>query len=195
MSSSFSAAPPTQPHRAARRDAAGAYRLVRTAPERVDPPALDAAQRAVVDHRHGPLLVLAGPGTGKTTTLVESVVRRVRAGDDPERILVLTFSRKAAVELRDRLAARLSGPDAPPAGPAVPGGGPRRPGIPQATTFHSFCYALVRAHQDAELFADPLRLLSGPEQDLVVRELLEGQAELAGAGRAGCAGRTSCGPA
>ncbi|MFF7232374.1 UvrD-helicase domain-containing protein [Streptomyces sioyaensis] len=180
MSSSFSAAPPTQPHRAARRDAAGAYRLVRTAPERVDPPALDAAQRAVVDHRHGPLLVLAGPGTGKTTTLVESVVRRVRAGDDPERILVLTFSRKAAVELRDRLAARLSGPDAPPAGP---GSGPRRPGIPQATTFHSFCYALVRAHQDAELFADPLRLLSGPEQDLVVRELLEGQAELAGAGR------------
>ncbi|MEV5482489.1 MULTISPECIES: ATP-dependent helicase [Streptomyces] len=183
MSSSFSAAPPTQPHRAARRDAAGAYRLVRTAPERVDPPALDAAQRAVVDHRHGPLLVLAGPGTGKTTTLVESVVRRVRAGDDPERILVLTFSRKAAVELRDRLAARLSGPDAPPAGPAGPGSGPRRPGLPQATTFHSFCYALVRAHQDAELFADPLRLLSGPEQDLVVRELLEGQAELAGAGR------------
>ncbi|QTZ93999.1 ATP-dependent helicase [Streptomyces auratus] len=183
MSSSFSAAPPTQPHRAARRDAAGAYRLVRTAPERVDPPALDAAQRAVVDHRHGPLLVLAGPGTGKTTTLVESVVRRVRAGDDPERILVLTFSRKAAVELRDRLAARLSGPDAPPAGPAGPGSGPRAPGLPQATTFHSFCYALVRAHQDAELFADPLRLLSGPEQDLVVRELLEGQAELAGAGR------------
>ncbi|MFI1155681.1 ATP-dependent helicase [Streptomyces sioyaensis] len=183
MSSSFSAAPPTQPHRAARRDAAGAYRLVRTAPGRVDPPALDAAQRAVVDHRHGPLLVLAGPGTGKTTTLVESVVRRVRSGDDPERILVLTFSRKAAVELRDRLAARLSGPDAPPGGPAGPGSGPRRPGIPQATTFHSFCYALVRAHQDAELFADPLRLLSGPEQDLVVRELLEGQAELAGAGR------------
>ncbi|MFI1308254.1 ATP-dependent helicase [Streptomyces sioyaensis] len=183
MSSSFSAAPPTQPHRAARRDAAGAYRLVRTAPGRVDPPALDAAQRAVVDHRHGPLLVLAGPGTGKTTTLVESVVRRVRSGDDPERILVLTFSRKAAVELRDRLAARLSGPDAPPAGPAGPGSGPRPPGIPQATTFHSFCYALVRAHQDAELFADPLRLLSGPEQDLVVRELLAGQAELAGAGR------------
>ncbi|UKY55398.1 ATP-dependent helicase [Streptomyces inhibens] len=159
--------PPTQPRRAARRDASGAYRLVRTPPGRVDPPTLDAAQRAVVDHRHGPLLVLAGPGTGKTTTLVESVARRVRAGGDPERILVLTFSRKAAVELRDRLAARL-----------------RTSFVPQATTFHSFCYALVRAHQDAELFADPLRLLSGPEQDLVVRELLEGQAELADAGRA-----------
>ncbi|MFJ6605416.1 ATP-dependent helicase [Streptomyces lydicus] len=167
MSSSFSAAPATQPHQAARRAAPGAYRLVRTPPEQVDPPALDAAQQAVVDHRHGPLLVLAGPGTGKTTTLVESVARRIRAGADPDRILVLTFSRKAAVALRDRLAARL--------GTGF---------VPQATTFHSYCYALVRAHQDADLFADPMRLLSGPEQDLVVRELLEGQAELAGAGRA-----------
>ncbi|MFI9050361.1 ATP-dependent helicase [Streptomyces sp. NPDC053427] len=167
MSSSSSAVPSAPPHRATRRDAPGAYRLVRTPPVPVDPPALDAAQRAVVDHRHGPLLVLAGPGTGKTTTLVESVARRVRDGADPERILVLTFSRKAAVELRDRLAAR--------------NGAGRSP---QATTFHSFAYALVRAHQDADLFADPLRLLSGPEQDLVVRELLEGQAQLAGDGRA-----------
>ncbi|MEU9483541.1 ATP-dependent DNA helicase [Streptomyces decoyicus] len=189
MSSSFSASPQTQPHRAAPRGAAGTYRLVRTPPGRVAPPVLDAAQRAVVDHRRGPLLVLAGPGTGKTTTLVESVARRVRAGADPERILVLTFSRKAAVELRDRLAARLTDPAGQPDGPVGDGpagtgsGGPRA-GIPQATTFHSFCYALVRAHQDADLFADPMRLLSGPEQDLVVRELLEGQAELAGAGRA-----------
>ncbi|TSB08248.1 AAA family ATPase, partial [Streptomyces benahoarensis] len=133
----------------------------------MEPPALDAAQRAVVQHRDGPLLVLAGPGTGKTTTLVESVAARVRRGTDPERILVLTFSRKAAVALRDRLAARLG-----------------TTALPQATTFHSFCYALVRAHQDADLFADPLRLLSGPEQDLVVRELLAGQADLAAAGRA-----------
>ncbi|MFE1769576.1 ATP-dependent helicase [Streptomyces angustmyceticus] len=186
MSSSFSASPAvptTQPHRAAPRGAAGTYRLVRTPPGRATPPALDAAQRAVVDHRHGPLLVLAGPGTGKTTTLVESVARRVRAGADPERILVLTFSRKAAVELRDRLAARLADLEGQPGGPAATGAGPRA-GIPQATTFHSFCYALVRAHQDADLFADPIRLLSGPEQDLAVRELLEGQAELAGTGRA-----------
>ncbi|MEU5168793.1 ATP-dependent helicase [Streptomyces mutomycini] len=146
------------PHRQTRRRAPGAYRLVRTPPGSVDPPLLDAAQRAVVEHRDGPLLVLAGPGTGKTTTLVEAVARRVARGTDPARILVLTFSRKAAVELRDRMAARL--------------GGTRGP---QATTFHSYCYALVRAHQDADLFAEPLRLLSGPEQDVTVRELLAGQ--------------------
>ncbi|WP_405601790.1 ATP-dependent helicase [Streptomyces sp. NBC_01410] len=144
-----------------RRGTPGAYRLVRTPPGPVDPPLLDATQRAVVDHDHGPLLVLAGPGTGKTTTLVEAVAARVAKGADPERILVLTFSRKAAVELRDRMALRLGGTKGP-----------------QATTFHSFCYALVRAHQDADLFSEPLRLLSGPEQDVAVRELLAGQIDL-----------------
>ncbi|WP_435849036.1 ATP-dependent helicase [Streptomyces lavendulocolor] len=139
----------------------GAYRLVRTPPAPVDPPLLDASQRAVVDHPGGPLLVLAGPGTGKTTTLVEAVAARIARGADPERILVLSFSRKAAVELRDRMTARIGGTRAP-----------------QATTFHSYCYALIRAHQDADLFAEPLRLLSGPEQDLAVRELLAGQLDL-----------------
>ena len=54
------------------------YELVR---ERLhlEPPALDAEQQQVVDHAGGPLLALAGPGTGKTTTLVEAIVRR---GDD-----------------------------------------------------------------------------------------------------------------
>lgn len=154
------------PRRQTRPGTTGPYRLVRTLPGSVEPPLLDAAQRAVVDHAGGPLLVLAGPGTGKTTTLVEAVAARVARGGDPARVLVLTFSRKAAVELRDRMAARLG---------AARG--------PQATTFHSFCYALVRAHQDADLFADPLRLLSGPEQDVTVRDLLAGQLDLEKEGR------------
>ncbi|MET9519588.1 ATP-dependent DNA helicase [Streptomyces sp. NPDC002994] len=140
--------------------------MVRTPPGPVDPPLLDARQRAVVDHVGGPLLVLAGPGTGKTTTLVEAVAARVAKGADPQRILVLTFSRKAAVELRDRMALRLGGAYGP-----------------QATTFHSFCYALVRAHQDSDLFSEPLRLLSGPEQDVAVRDLLAGHVALERDGR------------
>ncbi|NDH98514.1 MAG: hypothetical protein EBZ17_13855, partial [Actinobacteria bacterium] len=44
---------------------------------RTHAPEVDAGQRAVIDHRDGPLLVLAGPGTGKTTTIVESVVGRL----------------------------------------------------------------------------------------------------------------------
>ncbi|MFE4515744.1 ATP-dependent helicase [Kitasatospora sp. NPDC056783] len=143
------------------------YRLVRSPLVQPDPPALDAYQRAVVEHPGGPLLVLAGPGTGKTTTLVEAVARRIADGTDPERILVLTFSRKAAMELRDRMSGRLGSTAA----------------APQATTFHSFCYALLRAHQDPEDYAEPLRLLSGPEQDVMVRELLAGGAEDAKRGR------------
>jgi len=138
------------------------YRLVRAAPSPARPVALDADQQAVVEHRGGPLLVLAGPGTGKTTTLVEAVAHRVAAGLRPENILVLTFSRKAAGELRDRIATRLSSSCVPPL----------------ASTFHAFCYALGRAYQPAELFQYPLRLLSGPEQDVAVRELLRG--DLAG---------------
>ncbi|MBU3869730.1 ATP-dependent helicase, partial [Streptomyces sp. 4503] len=169
MSSSPSSLPRQRQARqpSSRQSSSGVYRLLRHRPEPGSLPVLDARQRAVVEHRGGPLLVLAGPGTGKTTTLVEAVARRVREGADPERLLVLTFSRKAAVELRDRMAARLGGASAP-----------------RATTFHSYCYALVRAHQDVDLFVDPLRLLSGPEQDVVVRELLAGQAELAREGRA-----------
>src|SRR4051794_41306956 len=105
-----------------------AYRLVRPARPAAAPPALDAAQRSVVAHSGGPLLVLAGPGTGKTTTLVESVVARVEAGADPDRVLVLTFSRKAADELRERIAARLG----------------RTVAEPSAYTFHGFCHAVVR---------------------------------------------------
>ncbi|MFJ9247949.1 ATP-dependent helicase [Streptomyces sp. NPDC101776] len=148
-------------HPQVRQGSRGAYRLVRTPPTRPAPPRLDAPQRSVVDHEAGPLLVLAGPGTGKTTTLVESVAARIARGGDPARILVLTFSRKAAVELRDRMALRIGAARAP-----------------RATTFHSFCYALVRAHQDTDLFVEPLRLLSGPEQDVAVRELLAGQPDL-----------------
>ncbi|MFJ2811459.1 ATP-dependent helicase [Kitasatospora sp. NPDC087271] len=137
------------------------YRLVRSPLVQPAPPVLDEYQRAVVEHGGGPLLVLAGPGTGKTTTLVEAVARRIEDGTDPERILVLTFSRKAATELRDRMSARLGSSSA----------------APQATTFHSFSYALLRAHQDPQDYAEPLRLLSGPEQDVMVRELLAGGAE------------------
>jgi len=86
------------------------YRLLRAPASSAAPAALDPPQRAVVEHRDGALLVLGGPGTGKTTTLVEAVAARVAEGVPPDRLLVLTFSRRMAGALRDRVEARIAGP-------------------------------------------------------------------------------------
>jgi superfamily I DNA/RNA helicase/RecB family exonuclease len=133
------------------------YRLVRSARPTVAPPRLDDAQRRVVEHAGGPLLVLAGPGTGKTTTLVEAAVARVEAGTPIEQLLMLTFGRRAAGELRDRITARL-------------GGTVREP---VARTFHSYAFGVLRLAAIAERLPAP-RLLSGPEQDVILRELVSG---------------------
>ncbi len=138
------------------------YELRRRCATSVSPPGLDVHQQAVVDHRGGPLLVLAGPGTGKTTTLVEAVVRRVEAGElRPEQALVLTFGRRAAADLRTRITRRLA----------------RTTAAPAATTFHAFCYAVVRRFSDPEAYAQPLALLSAPEHDVRIREVLAGSAQ------------------
>ncbi len=140
---------------------APAYRLVRRPLPAASAPRLDPAQQQVVDHAGGPLLVLAGPGTGKTTTIVAAVADRIeRRGIAPERILVLTFSRKAAAELRERITARLR----------------RTTREPLAVTFHSYAYALAR--REFVLAGDePPRLLSAPEQLLEVRRMLRGEAQ------------------
>jgi superfamily I DNA/RNA helicase/RecB family exonuclease len=136
------------------------YRLVRETGPLPDPPGLDTAQRRVIEHEGGPLLVLAGPGTGKTTTIVESVVHRVTSrGLDPSRLLVLTFSRRAAEELRERIALRLD----------------RTLRQPLAMTFHSYAFALVRREFVLAGEQAPI-LLPGPEQLLEVRRLLRGEA-------------------
>src|SRR4051794_848753 len=133
------------------------YRLVRDRAA-VEVPVLDADQRRVVDHPGGPLLVLAGPGTGKTTTLVEAIAELIEVrGADPSHVLALTFSRKAAEQLRDRVTARLG----------------RTTGSAMCSTMHSFAYGLIRRYAPRELYRAPLRLLSAPEQDVVVRELLQ----------------------
>jgi len=133
-----------------------AYRLVRSSRPAVAAPVLDEAQRRVVEHPGGPLLVLAGPGTGKTTTLVEAAVARVEAGVPVEQLLMVTFSRRAAGELRDRVTARLG----------------RTVREPVARTLHSYAFGVLRLANLAAGLPAP-RLLSAAEQDVVLRELLE----------------------
>ena len=116
-------------------------------------PALDPSQQRVAAWDRGALRVLAGPGTGKTTTLVESVIARIAQGAPPASILVLTFGRDAAAEIRQRLAAR--------AGSGEP---------PRVATFHSLALDLaLRAQTDGP----PLRIMTGAEQERAVREVID----------------------
>ena len=106
------------------------------------------------------LRVLGAPGTGKTFTAIEIVVDRVRNdGVAPEQCLVLTASRTAAADLRDRITSRIGGTTTEPL----------------ARTHQALGFGILR--QAAALRGDPApQLLSGPEQDVILRELLAGHA-------------------
>lgn len=131
---------------------------------------LDRTQRAVVDRISRPaprsstegtaLLVLGAPGTGKTTTAIESVaVATSSLALAPEQVLVLAATRRGAAEVRDKLAARLR----------------RTSGQPMVRTAASVAFAVLRARA-AGLGRPAPTLISGPEQDHLLAELLAGHA-------------------
>ncbi len=92
---------------------------------------LNPQQQAAVDHDHRPLLIIAGAGTGKTTVMAHRAAALVARGVAPERLLLLTFTRKAAEELRQRVAGRLG----------VDSGA-----LPWCGTFHSVSARLLRRY-------------------------------------------------
>jgi superfamily I DNA/RNA helicase len=132
-------------------------------------PSLDDAQAAAVAHRAtlgSVLRILGAPGTGKTSTAIEVVVDRVhRDGVAPDQCLVLTASRAAAADLRERITARVGGTTTEPL----------------ARTHQALGFSILRQVAALRGDASP-RLLSGPEQDVILRELLAGHG--AGAGKA-----------
>ena len=106
----------------------------------------------------GPQLIVAGPGTGKTEFLVQRALHLIQTGlAAPGEVLLLTFSRRAAAELRRRIAEGLAR---------------SHPGV-AASTFHSFGYRLLETHAGRALgWSEMPSLLTGPEQVALVGELL-----------------------
>ena len=88
---------------------------------------LNSGQSKAVSYTSGPLLILAGPGSGKTLTITEKVMHLIGIGISPERILALTFSEKAAEEMQERLEKNIG----------------YGSGI-TVSTFHSFCNNIIR---------------------------------------------------
>jgi DNA helicase-2/ATP-dependent DNA helicase PcrA len=123
----------------------------------IDLESLNPQQREAVLYRGGPLLVLAGAGTGKTRVIVHRVAALIADGVAPERILAVTFTNKAAEEMRRRIDA------------LVPGKAARI----WVHTFHAFAARLLRRHA-AEIGLTPhFTILDQDDQKRVVGHVLK----------------------
>ena len=129
---------------------------VETAAGGAAPARLDEAQRRAVEHGDGPCLVLAGPGSGKTRVIVERFLRLLHAGTPPERLLVLTYTRKAAAEMRDRVE-RVHGPFE---------------GEPPLLNYHSFAQRVLRRWGWRLGISPAFRIADDAERWLVVDRIL-----------------------
>ena len=105
---------------------------------------LTEAQARAVTHTEGPLLVLAGPGSGKTRVITRRIAHLIGLGVPPWQILALTFTNKAAAEMRERVVRQLLGPDA---SDELARADRRTRGL-TITTFHALCARLLRRYAD-----------------------------------------------
>src|SRR5687767_6848629 len=122
----------------------------------MSPRSFDSAQLRVLDHARGPLLARGGPGTGKTEVLVERFARLVEAGADPERVVLLSLTRRGAHAARGRILDRL---------------GRSLPDL-NAMTWHGLALRTLASHWQGLDYTQPPRLLTAPEQYARVADLL-----------------------
>ncbi|MDR2133806.1 MAG: UvrD-helicase domain-containing protein [Treponema sp.] len=113
----------------------------------------DRDQKRVIAHDGRRVLVVAGPGAGKTAVLAARAARLIKEGADPSSILAVSFTIKAAAELRERILASL---------------GPAAGGI-RVSTFHAFCAALLR--EEGKGLVPDFTILSEGEREKILRKI------------------------
>ncbi len=115
---------------------------------------LTAAQRTAVEHFEGPLLVVAGPGSGKTRVITRRIARLIDRGVRPRNILAITFTNKAAREMEERVGRLV-------------------PGAPVwVSTFHRLCARLLRQYGSAVGLAPNFTILDTTDQRTLVKQVL-----------------------
>ena len=115
---------------------------------------LTPEQQAAVDQIHGPLLVIAGPGSGKTRVISRRIARIVESGVNPSQILAITFTNKAAREMQARVGALLPGNQI------------------AISTFHRFCARLLRSRSEWVGLRPNFSILDKGDQVLMIRTIL-----------------------
>lgn len=118
---------------------------------------LNRAQQDAVTTLSGPLLVLAGAGTGKTRVITFRMAELIRTGTQPERILSVTFTNKAAREMKERTTELL---------------GKRKKFKPFISTFHSLCVGILRQEIEAIGYPAKFVIYDRGDQESVARTAL-----------------------
>ena len=123
------------------------------------PPDLNPPQREAVHTLTGPLLVLAGAGTGKTRVVTYRIAELIKRGARPAQILAVTFTNKAAAEMQERAAGLL---------------GKRKKGQekPEISTFHSLCVRILRRHITRLGYPAQFAIYDRGDQEAVARSAL-----------------------
>ena len=139
----------------------GATSGLRLAPPLFSPRALtlDIQQQAAVAHRGSPLIIRGATGTGKTSTLIECAIDRIKNGAATDSILILTYGRERASEIRDAIVIASTGTVQEPV----------------ARTFHALAFSILQMSA-GENFRETV-LISGAEQESFIKILLEGNIE------------------
>jgi DNA helicase-2/ATP-dependent DNA helicase PcrA len=120
---------------------------------------LNPPQREAVRTLKGPLLVLAGAGTGKTRVVTHRIAELIRTGTAPERILAVTFTRKAAGEMLERASHLLNSKRKQQARPLI-------------STFHSLCVKVLRRHIDKLGYPKKFTICDRGDQEGLARSAL-----------------------
>jgi uncharacterized protein (TIGR00375 family) len=120
---------------------------------------LNQAQKAAVNHTGSHLLIIAGPGTGKTHTLVHRIARTVPLLKNGENILAITFTNKAAEEMRERIESRV---------------GHNAEGAVFIGTFHRFCLGLLRAYPSKAEVPEKFTIATDRQRDVAAQKAFPG---------------------
>ncbi|MFS4437806.1 ATP-dependent helicase [Paracoccaceae bacterium GXU_MW_L88] len=130
-----------------------------SAPDYLD--GLNPAQREAVETLDGPVLMLAGAGTGKTRALTTRIAHLLRTGRArPNEILAVTFTNKAAREMKDRVGALVGG---------------TVEGMPWLGTFHAICVKLLRRHAELVDLKSNFTILDSDDQQRLMKQVLEAE--------------------
>ncbi len=119
---------------------------------------LNPSQKDAVLTLAGPLLVLAGAGTGKTRVITYRMAELIRTGTQPDRILSVTFTNKAAKEMQERMSSLL--------------GGKRQRSRPVVSTFHSLCVKILRQEITALGYPGTFLIYDRGDQESAARKAL-----------------------